>query len=58
MEVLKFMALKKQKGHFQINESILAVVETSYPQHIKLTQDLFNNIVMFYVSQMQIPNYS
>jgi IS605 OrfB family transposase len=52
MEVLKFMALKKQKGHFQINESILAVVETSYPQHIKLTQDLFNNIVMFYVSQM------
>jgi IS605 OrfB family transposase len=50
--VLQFMALKKQKGHFQVNESILAVVSTKEPQYIKLTQDLFNRTVMFYVSKM------
>ncbi|MBW4511563.1 MAG: hypothetical protein KME64_34425 [Scytonematopsis contorta HA4267-MV1] len=48
------MTLKKQKGHFQINESILAVVETKEPQYIKLTQDLFNKIVMFYVEKMSV----
>ncbi|BAZ16515.1 hypothetical protein NIES4071_83920 [Calothrix sp. NIES-4071] len=46
------MALKKQKGHFQINESILATVETATPEYVKLTQLLFNDCVMFYVSQM------
>ncbi len=46
------MALKKQKGHFQVNESILAVVSTKEPEYIKLTQDLFNRTVMFYVSKM------
>lgn len=46
------MALKKQKGHFQINESILATVEIATPEYVKLTQLLFNDCVMFYVSQM------
>ena len=46
------MALKKQKGHFQVNESIESVVSTKKPEYIKLTQDLFNLTVMFYVSKM------
>jgi IS605 OrfB family transposase len=46
------MALKKEKGHFQINESILATVETATPDYVKLTQLLFNDCVIFYVSQM------
>lgn len=46
------MALKKQKGHFQINESIVAIVETKNPEYVKLTQSLFNQTVMFYVSSM------
>ncbi|BAZ13910.1 hypothetical protein NIES4071_57500 [Calothrix sp. NIES-4071] len=46
------MALKKQKGHFQINESILATAQTATPEQVKLTQGLFNDSVMFYVSKM------
>ncbi|OKH47634.1 hypothetical protein NIES2101_23220 [Calothrix sp. HK-06] len=46
------MALKKQKGHFQVNESILATAVTKNPEYVKKTQELFNSTVMFYVSKM------
>jgi IS605 OrfB family transposase len=46
------MALKKQKGHFQVNESILATAVTKNPEYVKTTQELFNSTVMFYVSLM------
>ena len=46
------MALKKQKGHFQVNESILATAQTKSPEYVQLTQQLFNSTVMFYVSKM------
>ncbi len=46
------MALKKQKGHFQVNESILATAVINNPEYVKKTQELFNSTVIFYVSKM------
>ena len=46
------MALKKQKGHFQVNESIRSTAQTKNPEYVQLTQQLFNSTVMFYVSKM------
>ena len=51
------MALKKQKGHFLINEAILGVIETKHPQYVEATQQLFNSVVMFYVSVMMVDRY-
>lgn len=48
------MALKKQKGHFLINEAILGVIETKHPQYVEATQKLFNSVVMFYVNVMML----
>ena len=46
------MALKKEKGHFQINESMLAQLEIKHPEYVETTQVLFNEVVMFYVTVM------
>lgn len=46
------MALKKEKGHFQVNESVLATISIKHPEYINTTQVLFNDVVMFYVTVM------
>ncbi|GAA6620706.1 hypothetical protein NUACC26_065220 [Scytonema sp. NUACC26] len=46
------VALRKQKGHFLINEAILGVIETKHPAYVEATQKLFNDVVMFYVNVM------
>ncbi len=48
------MALKKQKGHFLINEAIIGVIETKHSTYVEATQKLFNDVVMFYVSVMVV----
>ncbi|BAZ11808.1 hypothetical protein NIES4071_53270 [Calothrix sp. NIES-4071] len=47
-----YVALKKEKGHFQVNESILATISIKHPEYINTTQVLFNDVVMFYVAVM------